>query len=186
MQFSATTFKDWKSRLHVVIFESNTRAGKMFDVVLLFLIMLSILVVLVDSIDEYHNRFGNIFYSIEWAFTVLFTIEYILRLLSIKKPIRYATSFLGIIDLLAIIPSYLSVFVAGAQSLLVLRALRLLRVFRIFKLTALGRPLRCVGDREILDGEPQPGDGHAGLSFRSPGEICRGCAPTVDSSLQSK
>ena len=134
MQFSATTFKDWKSRLHTVIFESNTRAGKMFDVVLLFLIILSILVVLVDSMDEYHNRFGNIFYSIEWAFTVLFTIEYILRIITVRSPKKYAVSYLGIIDLLAIIPTYLSLFLVGAQTLLVLRVLRLLRVFRIFKL----------------------------------------------------
>jgi voltage-gated potassium channel len=131
---SPSSFKDWKSRLHTVIFESHTRAGKIFDVVLLILILLSILVVLVDSMWEFHSRYGNVFYFIEWIFTILFTIEYILRIISVRSPKKYAVSYLGIIDLLSIIPTYLSLFLIGAQSLLVLRVLRLLRVFRIFKL----------------------------------------------------
>jgi voltage-gated potassium channel len=90
---------------------------------------------MLDSIKSYHDRYGRIFYVMEWVFTGLFTLEYMLRLISIKRPFGYVVSFLGIIDLLAIIPSYLSIFFVGAQSLLVLRALRLLRVFRIFKLT---------------------------------------------------
>jgi voltage-gated potassium channel len=126
---------DWREKLHQVIYESHTSAGKLFDVLLLLFILASIIVVMLDSVATLHNQYGDFFYTLEWVFTFLFTIEYILRLLSIKKPIRYATSFLGIIDLLAIIPTYLSIFVVGAQSLLVLRALRLLRVFRIFKLT---------------------------------------------------
>ncbi|RYZ57868.1 MAG: ion transporter, partial [Chitinophagaceae bacterium] len=126
---------DWRSKLHQVIYESSTPAGKLFDVLLLLFILASIAIVMLDSVPSLHQKYGDFFYTLEWIFTFLFTIEYILRLLSIKKPIRYTMSFLGIIDLLAIIPSYLSVFVAGAQSLLVLRALRLLRVFRIFKLT---------------------------------------------------
>ncbi len=100
---------------------------------LLFLIIASIVVVMLDSVKSYH-QYGHIFDIFEWTFTILFTIEYILRLICIKKPWLYVTSFLGIIDLLAIIPTYLSMFVVGAQSLLVLRALRLLRIFRIFKL----------------------------------------------------
>ena len=100
---------------------------------LLFLIIASIVVVMLDSVKSYH-QYGHIFDIFEWTFTILFTIEYILRLICIKKPWLYATSFLGIIDLLAIIPTYLSIFIVGAQSLLVLRALRLLRIFRIFKL----------------------------------------------------
>ncbi len=127
--------KAWRNKLQEVIYESNTTAGKLFDVSLLILIFASILVVMLDSIERWHNLYGNIFYVLEWVFTILFTIEYILRLICIRKPLSYVFSFLGMIDLLAIIPSYLSVFYVGAQSLLVLRALRLLRVFRIFKLT---------------------------------------------------
>src|SRR5688572_19593456 len=125
----------WRSRLHETIYESNTAAGKAFDVALLVLIVASIVVVMLDSVKSYNARYGHILYVMEWVFTGFFTLEYILRLISIRKPLLYVTSFLGIIDLLAIIPSYLSIFIVGAQSLLVLRALRLLRIFRIFKLT---------------------------------------------------
>src|SRR6187401_1477852 len=129
------TRQSWRGKLHETIYESNTTAGKTFDIVLLVCIIGSIITVTLDSVEVYHNKFGEIFYILEWVFTSLFTIEYILRLISIKRPLKYVFSFLGLIDLLAIIPSYLSIFLAGAQSLLVLRALRLLRVFRIFKLT---------------------------------------------------
>lgn len=125
----------WRNRLHNLIYESNTPAGKAFDIALLLLIISSIVVVMLDSIKSYDQKYSRLFHILEWVFTVLFTIEYVLRLISIKKPLRYVFSFLGLIDLLAIIPSYLSIFFAGSQSLLVLRALRLLRVFRIFKLT---------------------------------------------------
>jgi len=125
----------WRMKLHEIIYEANTVAGKTFDICLLVLIHGSILVVMLDSIDSYHRKYGNIFSLLEWIFTAVFTLEYILRLLSIRRPLSYVFSFLGIIDLLAIIPSYLSIVATGAQSLLVLRALRLLRIFRIFKLT---------------------------------------------------
>jgi len=124
--------REW---LHNIIYESNTIAGKAFDVSLLILISVSILTVMLDSIDQWHNRYGHIFFVLEWVVTAIFTLEYILRLISIKRPLSYIFSFLGVIDLLAIIPSYMSIFYVGAQSLLVLRVLRLLRVFRIFKLT---------------------------------------------------
>lgn len=127
--------QSWRSRLHEVIFESNTSAGKTFDICLLFLILASIAVVMLDSISSIHLRYGKFFFIVEWFFTILFTIEYLLRIISVKKPLLYLISFLGLVDLLAIIPMYLSIFLAGAQSLLVLRALRLLRIFRIFKLT---------------------------------------------------
>ncbi len=127
--------KTWQARLQEVIYESNTKAGKAFDVALLIAIFTSILVVMLDSVDRYHQQYGRLFFVLEWTFTFLFTLEYILRLICIRQPIRYVLSPLGLIDLLAIVPSYLSIFYAGAQSLLVLRALRLLRVFRIFKLT---------------------------------------------------
>lgn len=125
---------DWRFRLHEIIYESNTRAGKAFDISLLIAIFTSILVVMLDSVASLHKSYGNIFYRLEWFYTFLFTIEYVLRLISIRKPWRYVFSLLGLIDLLALIPSYLSFFMAGAHSLLVFRALRLLRVFRIFKL----------------------------------------------------
>ncbi|GAA4310393.1 ion transporter [Mucilaginibacter gynuensis] len=125
---------DWRFRLHEIIYESNTRAGKAFDVGLLIAIFTSILIVMLDSVASIHQHYGKLLHTLEWGYTALFTIEYILRLVSIKRPILYVVSLLGIIDLIALIPSYLSIFFIGAQSLLVFRALRLLRVFRIFKL----------------------------------------------------
>ena len=125
----------WRSQLHEVIFESNTPAGKTFDICLLISIFTSIAVVMLDSISSFHIRYERIFFMLEWGFTILFSIEYLLRLICIKKPMRYVFSFLGLVDLLAILPMYLSIFLVGAQSLLVFRALRLLRIFRIFKLT---------------------------------------------------
>lgn len=125
----------WRSRLHEVIFESNSTAGKAFDITLLVSILASITVVMLDSVTALHVRYGRLFFILEWGFTILFTIEYFLRLLSVKRPLLYVVSFLGVVDLLALMPMYLSIFLTGAQSLLVLRALRLLRIFRIFKLT---------------------------------------------------
>lgn len=126
--------RTWQHRLHDVIYESETTAGKTFDIILLGCILTSIVVVMLDSVHSLHIKYGHIFQIMEWVFTVLFTIEYILRLICIRHPYKYVISGLGVIDLLAIIPSYLSVFFVGAQSLLVLRALRLLRIFRIFRL----------------------------------------------------
>lgn len=125
----------WRLRLHEIIYESDTKAGKFFDVTLLFLILSSIIVVILDSSQPLRESYGRLFEKMEWGFTILFTIEYILRLVCIKKPWRYVFSFLGLIDLLAIIPGYLSLLVPGTRSLLVLRALRLMRIFRIFKLS---------------------------------------------------
>ena len=126
--------KSWREKIHSVVYESSTPAGKAFDVTLLFLIFTSILVVMLDSVESLHSRYGNLFLTLEWTYTILFTIEFILRLICIKKPLRFIFSFFGIIDILSIIPTYLGLIYAGAQTLLVVRALRLLRVFRIFKL----------------------------------------------------
>lgn len=126
--------RPWQSRLHEVVYESHTTAGKAFDVTLLAFILLSIVVVMLDSVASLHARYGRAFFVLEWFFTLTFTAEYILRLICIRRPLKYLFSVLGIIDLLAIIPSYLSFVYIGSQSLLVFRALRLLRVFRIFKL----------------------------------------------------
>jgi|SRR5688572_12341102 len=125
----------WRQRLHEVIFESNTSEGKTFDIFLLISILASIAIVMLDSVASLHSRYGEFFFVLEWGFTILFTIEYVLRLISVKRPLLYVASFLGLVDLMAILPMYLSIFLVGAQSLLVLRALRLLRIFRIFKLT---------------------------------------------------
>ncbi|MBP9221563.1 MAG: ion transporter, partial [Chitinophagales bacterium] len=135
-----------RNRLQEIIYESNTPAGKAFDVSLLILIIWSILIVIFDSVESWHASFGRLFFILEWIFTIIFTIEYILRLVSIKRPLSYVFSFLGVIDLLAIIPSYLSIFFIGAQLLLVLRALRLLRIFRIFKLTHFLTEMQFLGE----------------------------------------
>ena len=123
-----------RERLHEIIFEADTPPGKAFDVVLLVLIVLSVIAVMLESVEAIDRAYHMELRVIEWALTIVFTIEYLLRLWTVRRPLRYATSFFGIVDLLAILPTYLSLFFVGAQSLLVIRALRLLRVFRIFKL----------------------------------------------------
>ncbi|MFO7605695.1 MAG: ion transporter [Desulfurivibrionaceae bacterium] len=125
---------DWRRRLHEIIFGSDTLAGKAFDVLLIASIALSVLVVMLDSVRSLNAQYGNFFYKVEWFFTLLFTCEYLLRLLCVARPLKYAASFFGIIDLLAIIPTYLSLFLPGAQYLLVIRIIRVLRIFRILKL----------------------------------------------------
>jgi voltage-gated potassium channel len=123
-----------RARLHEIIFEADTRMGKTFDVSLMAVIILSVLAVMLDSVEHINEEYGHHLYVAEWIFTVLFTVEYALRLYSVQRPWRYALSFFGIVDLLAILPTYLSLLVGGTQVLIVIRALRLLRVFRVFKL----------------------------------------------------
>ena len=124
----------FRGRLHEVIFEADTPGGKAFDVFLLAFILLSVLAVMLDSVSWVSEAYGDRLRVVEWGFTIVFTIEYLLRLYSVRRPLRYALSFFGLVDLVAIIPTYLSLVVAGTQSLLVIRALRLLRVFRVLKL----------------------------------------------------
>ena len=124
----------WRARVHEFIFEADTPAGKVFDLALLWCILLSVLAVIVDSVDSVHQRYGTALLWAEWIFTILFTVEYALRLLCVGRPAAYARSFFGLVDLLAILPTYLSLVFVGSQSLIVIRALRLLRVFRILKL----------------------------------------------------
>ncbi len=123
-----------KKRIAHIVFESTDRASRAFDVVVLILILGSVTVVILDSVAELHVKFGKTFYMLEWIFTVLFTIEYALRIWLTSRTFRYATSFYGIVDLLAILPGYLSLFVINTQFLTVVRALRLLRVIRVLKL----------------------------------------------------
>jgi voltage-gated potassium channel len=125
----------WRGRLHEVIFEADTPAGRAFDVALIWCIILSVAAVMLESVASMRARYGAVLYAVEWFFTVLFTVEYALRLVSVRRPARYAGSFFGLVDLLAIVPTYLSLLVPGSQYLLAVRVLRLLRVFRVFKLT---------------------------------------------------
>ena len=134
----------WQARLHEVIFEADTPAGKIFDIALLSAILLSVVAVMLESIAAVSARYGAELRLTEWLFTALFTVEYALRLLSVRRPLRYATSFFGLVDLLAILPTYLSLLVPGTHSLMAVRTLRLLRIFRVFKLT------RYVGEAKVL------------------------------------
>lgn len=129
-----TTTNPTKERIHEIIFEADTPLGKTFDVILMIIILLSVGVVMLESVSSYEAKFGRLFFILEWVFTIFFTIEYALRLYCVYNPKKYATSFFGIIDLLAIIPTFLSLIITGTQYLIVIRALRLLRIFRIFKL----------------------------------------------------
>jgi voltage-gated potassium channel len=124
----------WRKRLYRVIFHHDTPAGRAFDVALLWVILASVLAVMLESVRSIRSDWGPQLHALEWMLTFLFTVEYVLRLICHPSPGRYARSFYGLIDLLAVIPTYLSLLLPGAQSLLVIRALRLLRVFRILKL----------------------------------------------------
>ncbi len=123
-----------REKIHDIIFEAETPAGKAFDVGLIFLILFSVLMVMAESVKELQEVYSDFFFWAEMVTTGIFTIEYILRLWVVRSPMRYATSFFGIVDLLAILPVYLMFFLGGTQFFLVIRALRLMRIFRIFKL----------------------------------------------------
>jgi voltage-gated potassium channel len=123
-----------RARVHQIIFEADTPIGKAFDVVLLASILLSVLVAMLDTVSQIRERYGTLLYGIEWFFTVLFTIEYAFRFSCVRHPFKYASSFYGVVDLLAVVPTYLSLLIGGTPSLLVMRVLRLLRIFRVFKL----------------------------------------------------
>ena len=126
--------QNWKEKLHEIIYEADTPAGKLFDIILLFFILASILLVMLESVTSINDKYSNWLQVCEWVVTILFSLEYIVRIISVKKPLKYITSFYGIIDLLSTIPKYVSLIFAGTHALVALRALRLLRVFRILKL----------------------------------------------------
>ena len=136
--------RGWRRRLHVVIFEHGTPAGRAFDAALLVVILASVLAVLLESVPEVRLRWGPALVAVEWAITVLFTVEYVLRLVAVRNPLGYARSFYGVVDLLAVLPTYVRLLLPGAQALLTLRAVRLLRVFRIFKLS------HFLGESQVL------------------------------------
>lgn len=136
--------KSWKEKLHEVIYGTHTQAGKAFDIVLLILIVFSVIIVMLESLPRFDVKYHRFLDISEWIVTILFTIEYILRIICINKPKKYIFSFFGIVDLLSTIPKYLSYFVVGSQYITAFRALRLLRVFRILKL------VRFVGESNNL------------------------------------
>ena len=133
-----------KLKIHEIIFEADTRLGKLFDIVLIISIVVSVIIVMIDSVAVINKEYGDTLYILEWIFTILFTIEYFLRLFTVGRPIKYATSFFGVVDLFAILPTYFSVLFPGSQYFLVIRILRLLRVFRVLKL------VQYVGEARLL------------------------------------
>ena len=133
-----------KDQLRKIIFGTETLSGRLFDVLLIIAIILSVIIVMLDSVVEYHNSYGNIFLKVEWIFTILFTIEYLFRIYCIRLPSSYIFSFFGIIDLLAILPTYISLIIPGAAVFSVIRILRVLRVFRVLKL------VQFMGEAELL------------------------------------
>ena len=134
----------WRKRAFVVIFEHDTPAGKTFDLLLILAILASVAVIMLDSVDGIATRHGGLLYAAEWVFTILFTVEYVLRLLTVKRRLRYATSLYGLIDLFAILPTYLGLLFPSGRYLLSIRILRVLRVFRVLKLA------RFVGEANVL------------------------------------
>lgn len=134
----------WRRKVHEVIYEADTPAGKLFDVVLLIVIIISLILVMMESVPDFGRQYANEFILAEWVITIFFTIEYILRIISINKPTRYIFSFFGIIDLLSTIPLYLTFLFGGLNALIAVRSLRLLRVFRILKVT------RYIGEADKL------------------------------------
>jgi voltage-gated potassium channel len=131
-----TPMSSLRRRVYTIIFEADTRAGRLFDLLLIVAILASVLVVILDSVQANADRYGDVFDVLEWGFTLLFTAEYLLRLACVRRPWRYATSFFGIVDLLAVLPTYLTFFVPGVHALIDVRMLRLLRIFRVLKLGA--------------------------------------------------
>ncbi|MEP5341891.1 MAG: ion transporter [Algibacter sp.] len=131
---STTQKRHWKTRLHEIIYEADTPAGKLFDVILLVTILASIILVMLESVKSFDTKYHNFLNISEWVITILFTVEYFARIITVKKPLNYIFSFYGMIDLLSTIPKYISLLFGGIHALAALRALRLLRVFRILKL----------------------------------------------------
>jgi len=131
---SGEHLSSWRESLNSIIFGAETYAGKLFDILLIICIAISVLAVMLSSVEAFYHKYSTLFFYTEWTFTVLFTIEYILRLISVRQPKLYVRSFYGIIDLLSILPTYIGLLLPGIKYMLIIRILRLLRVFRIFKL----------------------------------------------------
>lgn len=136
----------WRESINEIIFGSETRLGKLFDIILIISIICSVVVVMLGSVSRLQIKYQEMFFYLEWFFTILFTLEYLLRLISVQRPLLYARSFFGIVDFLSIIPTYLSLFIPSVKYMLVIRILRLLRIFRVLKLTA------YMGEAQVLMG----------------------------------
>ena len=134
----------FREKIKIIIFGTDTKAGKLFDVVLIISIVLSIITVMLDSVIEYNQQYGHILKIAEWTFTIMFTVEYLLRIIAIRRPSSYIFSFFGIIDLLAILPTYLSLFMPGTEVFAIIRVLRVLRIFRVLKL------VQFMGEADLL------------------------------------
>ncbi|WP_428240524.1 ion transporter [Gynuella sp.] len=140
----AEGLSNWRAKANEIIFGADTFAGKLFDILLIVAILISVAVVMVDSVPSLNHRYHRLWLWMEWGFTILFTIEYIVRLMSVSRPVRYAFSFYGMVDLLSVLPTYLSILIPGANSFLVLRILRVLRVFRVLRL------MHYIGEAEVM------------------------------------
>lgn len=127
--------RPWQLKVQEVIYGTDTRTGRIFDIVLLIVILLSIILVMLESIRMLNAEYSFTFWTIEWVVTLLFTIEYVLRVVSLKKPLTYVFSFMGIVDLLSLLPTYVGIFIEGTEALMVIRSVRFLRIFRILKLS---------------------------------------------------
>jgi voltage-gated potassium channel len=125
----------WRERLRIIVFQTDTKAGRRFDKALLLIILCSLLIVIIDSIEAVHRDYADVLAYIEWGFTFVFAVEYMLRLYCSPKPLKYAFSFYGLIDLLAIVPGILAIYYSDAQYLLIVRVVRMLRIFRVLKLS---------------------------------------------------
>ena len=124
----------WRKRIHEIIYEADTKAGKNFDILLLITIIISVILVVLESVETINLKYSVFLNLCEWVITILFSLEYIMRIICVKKPLKYIFSFYGIIDLLSTIPKYISLFIVGTQPIATLRALRLMRVFKILKM----------------------------------------------------
>jgi voltage-gated potassium channel len=143
-KFGPASKTGWRALWFHIIFGHEDTAGRRFDVLLIIAILGSIAVAVFDSVAQAHAQYGRLFYALEWFFTIIFTLEYVMRILVVDRPWRYMRSFFGIVDVLAVLPTWISLIAAGSQYLLVVRALRILRIFRILKLT------RYVGEADLL------------------------------------
>jgi voltage-gated potassium channel len=135
---------NWRDVLYDIIFKADTTAGKSFDIAIIVIIALSVVTVIINTVDVIENNYGKILHIAEWVFTIIFTIEYILRLICCRRPVAYARSFFGIVDLFAILPTYISLFLPSSHVLVVIRILRVLRIFRVLKL------VKYIGESELL------------------------------------
>lgn len=144
MTNNAPETNGWRQRWYIIIFDSDTKLGKRFDIALLIAILSSLIVVMLETVKSFATEHRPIFIALEWIFTVFFTAEYIIRLAIVKKPSKYALSFYGLVDLVSILPSYLALVMGGAQYFIIIRSLRLLRVFRVLKM------VRFLGEAQVL------------------------------------